>query len=246
MADPPRPTSTVSPADPAAGPRRPRGAFAAAVLLALLALSAAVAAPAAGQEAGRLETEGGPGAPGDGPGAADRPAVAWWEPAPGWAPPPGPAIDPGSPPPAPSRAPLPPPAASASAGDDGPSPLVLGLVGIGASAAGMLGGFAVGPEVGCDASGSNEFCALGGALIGAAVGTTLTTPLAVHLANGGRGSWFLDQAASLGYAALAVGIVAALPDEGDHVGRGIVALSIPLGQTVASVAVEKATAPDRP
>lgn len=242
MADLPRPTSPRPPSDPAPGLRRLRGGLAAAALLALLA---APTAPAAGQEAGRIAPDGGPEAAIGGPEAADRPADARWDAAPGWTPLPGPAIDPWSRSPGPSRTRPPPPAAFAS-GDDGPSPLVLGLVGVGASAAGMLAGFAIGPEVGCDGSGSDEFCALGGALMGAAIGTTVTTPLAVHLANGRRGSWVLDQVASIGYGALALGVVAILPDDGDDVGQGIVALSIPLGQTVASVTVEKATAsPDR-
>lgn len=126
--------------------------------------------------------------------------------------------------------------------DDGPHPLVLGLVGIGASAAGMLGGFALGAEASCDDPDSAGLCALGGGLMGAAIGTTVTTPLAVHLVNGRRGSWILDQLASLGYGALAVGIVAALPEDEDDLEQGIVALTIPLGQTIGSVAVEKGTA----
>lgn len=133
----------------------------------------------------------------------------------------------------------------ADSADGGTHPALLGLAGIGAAGIGILGGFVAGAAQSCrgetsrDAAGT---CALAGGFWGAAVGTTVAVPLTVHLLNGRRGSWAWAQAASVGAFALGAA-VAASADDISSPGTAVVLVSIPLGQAVASVAVEKGTAP---
>ena len=126
---------------------------------------------------------------------------------------------------------------------DGPSPAVLALAGVGAAAAGIVGGFLLGGDL-ADNDTSDGFDALTGGLVGAMVGTTVAVPLTVHVVNGTRGSWIAAQGASVGAAAAGLGVAALLNATGgsSDTGQAILAISIPLGQVAASVAVEKGTA----
>ena len=80
----------------------------------------------------------------------------------------------------------------------------------------------------------NEWCGFGGAVLGAAIGTTIMIPAAVHLANEQRGSFGSDLAASA--AALGGGLAIALVTQDAEP-----MLLVPLAQIIGAVAVEKRT-----
>jgi len=126
-----------------------------------------------------------------------------------------------------------------------PAPVpALGMAGILGASIGFFGGLFLGSNVeneflpcGCDDPG------LAGALVGAVVGPGLTTPLAVHLANGGRGSL----ATGYGWAALVsgAGMLGMLAGIRSEVGLWFL-LATPVAQVVAAVASERATTGDAP
>ncbi|CAN5676255.1 hypothetical protein BH23GEM11_BH23GEM11_07100 [soil metagenome] len=114
------------------------------------------------------------------------------------------------------------------------------LVGAGAGAAGgLLGGLALALVSDC----SGETCA-GPFIIGAVLGETLALPLAVHLAEGGRGSLGLVTLASLGVTVAGAVAMIALPNA--DVSQQGIAVLVPFGQIVAAIATERRTARRRP
>jgi hypothetical protein len=114
--------------------------------------------------------------------------------------------------------------------------LVLGFGGV----AGGIAGFFIGGYAGvkiaeadgnCD---SDDWCGIGAAFTGAAIGSAAAIPLGVHLANGSRGNYGRSAAASAGIGVL--GILAALAAE-----SGEVLVAIPVAQIVSSVLIERVT-----
>ena len=79
-----------------------------------------------------------------------------------------------------------------------------GAVGIGVGA--LIG---AGIEQSSSHCQGEEFCGLGGALIGASVGEAVFLPLGVHLAGGRRGNFAVEVAASVGIAAVGYGVALA-------------------------------------
>lgn len=122
-------------------------------------------------------------------------------------------------------------AAPASMPKDG---LTLGFAGL----VGAVGGIAVGGLVGSQIASCNEFddefCGLAGGVAGAAIASTFTIPLAVHLANQSRGSYGYSLAAS----GLIAGVGWALAYAGDEAAPILLA---PLVQIISSVIIERRT-----
>lgn len=109
------------------------------------------------------------------------------------------------------------------------------LAGIGAAAAGLVGGALAGEQIeralytcSCDDPG------LFGAIIGAAAGPALLTPIAVHAASGGRGSLATSYARAAAIGAAGFVSLFALG------GPGLVVLAVvaPIAQVYSAVRVE--------
>jgi hypothetical protein len=113
---------------------------------------------------------------------------------------------------------------------------------VGGLAGGALGFFAFGfagafiadsqaPE------GSDGFEALGGFVIGSAIGESILLPLGVHIANRQQGDYGAALLASAGIAAAGIGLTSLMDD------MAIVFLpAIPIGQLISSIAIERKTA----
>lgn len=84
----------------------------------------------------------------------------------------------------------------------------------------------------------DEWCGLGGAVLGAAIGSTVMIPAAVHLTNDKRGSLQASLAASA--AALGGGVLISLVTQ-----EAQSLLLVPLGQIFAAVATERRTSNGR-
>lgn len=99
---------------------------------------------------------------------------------------------------------------------------------------GLLAGGFIGARIelagGCD----GEWCGFSGALLGAAIGSSVMIPLGVHLANDGRGD--LGHAVAASGVALAGGVALALLTQDEKP-----VLLIPLAQIIGSVAIERRT-----
>lgn len=82
--------------------------------------------------------------------------------------------------------------------------------------------------------GSDGFEALGGFVIGAIVGESVMLPLGVHVANKRRGDYGIELLASVGIAAIGVGLTGAIED------LAIVFLpGIPIAQLATAIAIER-------
>ena len=81
----------------------------------------------------------------------------------------------------------------------------------------------------------DEYSGLLGAFLGAAAGTALLPPVAVHLANGRRGNLAVSLGASAGAGALVVGNVFYRGTD------GAILFALPLVQVVMSVEIERST-----
>jgi hypothetical protein len=103
---------------------------------------------------------------------------------------------------------------------------------IGAKSVGLTGCTA-----GCDES------ALYLALLGAAVGETLSLPLGVHLTNRRQGSYLPAMLASVALTGTGIWIAFSLPETpaGDK-GRSITMITVPVLQLVSSIQIERQTA----
>lgn len=111
------------------------------------------------------------------------------------------------------------------------SSLVLGVAGLLGGAAGLFGGAVIGSkfhETPC------EDCGLEGAVYGAVAGESALLPLAIHVANGRRGSYAKSALVSLGIGAAGLGLALAAD-------RGELILGVPVLQLISSIAIERAT-----
>jgi len=95
--------------------------------------------------------------------------------------------------------------------------------------AGGLSGVAV-----CDCNSGEGYDALEAFFLGAAVGTAITIPLGVHLANRSDGNYGISLAASAGISAL--GLAAAFAAD-----EAAIVLLVPISQIVSSVLIERRT-----
>lgn len=101
--------------------------------------------------------------------------------------------------------------------------------GAGAGLVGIVGGAYIGASL--EQCGPDEwFCGLAGGIIGGVAGSTIMIPLGVHLASRRHSSF----AAKLGASALVFGASALLA----YPTQGVSILVMPLGQLIATVAVE--------
>ena len=103
------------------------------------------------------------------------------------------------------------------------------LAGLGGAAVGVVGGGLIGLGRDC----YEETCILDG-IFGAAIGTSLAIPTAVHLANGGRGNLLVSTLATGLVGAVGVGTAFAA-------GSAEVLVLTPVVQIVAAVVTERAT-----
>lgn len=108
-----------------------------------------------------------------------------------------------------------------------------GLVGV---VAGGYAGAAIELAGGCH----SDFCGLGGALLGAAVGEVLLLPLGVHLFNSRQGSYASDALVSLGVAAGGLALVAV----GQGQSAGLL-FAIPVVQLIGVISTERSTSRSR-
>lgn len=118
-------------------------------------------------------------------------------------------------------------------------PLALGLAGLAGSAAGVLGGGYLGYHIERAGGPCGDWCGLGGLLFGAAVGSAVLTPVAVHMANGARGD--LGTTVFTSAVITGVGTVLAL-----GAGSGEMLVAVPVLAIVGSVALERSTTPVLP
>lgn len=108
------------------------------------------------------------------------------------------------------------------------------LGGIGGLVAGAIIGVQVERASGCVEY--DDWCGIGGGLLGATIGSTVMIPAGVHLANDQRGN--LGEGLVASAAALGGGIaIAALVDDSRPL------LLIPIAQIIGAVATEKRTSP---
>ncbi len=98
--------------------------------------------------------------------------------------------------------------------------------------AGGLGGWQIG---GGNSICGDDACGLEGGAYGAIIGESALLPLAVHLANHHRGSYWLSLLASAGIGA--AGVVAV-----DATNDGWPLIGVPIGQMITSILIERATA----
>lgn len=99
---------------------------------------------------------------------------------------------------------------------------------------GILMGGLVGARLELAGGCTGDWCGFGGAVLGAAIGSTAVIPAAVHLANDQRGDYTADLAASV--AALGGGIAISLIAQDARP-----MLLVPLAQIIGAVASEKRT-----
>jgi hypothetical protein len=113
--------------------------------------------------------------------------------------------------------------------------LTLAFGGAMGAVSGLVAGGFIGARLemagGCE---GDEWCGFGGALLGAAIGSTIMIPAAVHLANDQRGSFTSGLAVSA--AALGGGIVISLFMHDAHP-----VLLIPVAQIIGAVSAERRT-----
>jgi hypothetical protein len=114
--------------------------------------------------------------------------------------------------------------------------LTLALGGVAGGVAGFFAGGYAGVAIAeaTDDCYSDDWCGIGAAFTGAAIGSAAAIPLGVHLANRSRGNYGRSVAVSAGIGA--VGILAAIAAE-----SGEVLVAIPVAQIVSSVLIERAT-----
>jgi hypothetical protein len=112
--------------------------------------------------------------------------------------------------------------------------LVLGLGGVAGGVAGFFIGGYTGVKIAEADDDCYDWCGIGAAFTGAAIGSAAAIPLGVHLANRSRGNYGRSVAVSAGIGA--VGILAAIAAE-----SGEVLVAIPVAQIVSSVLIERAT-----
>lgn len=114
-----------------------------------------------------------------------------------------------------------------------------GAMVLGGLAGGVVGFFA-GGYAGAMAGGGNRVCGddpcgLEEAIWGAAAGVSTFIPLGVHLANGRRGSYGAELAASLVVGVVGLGLAY-------NSNTGVPLLLVPVGQIVTSMLIERAAA----
>ncbi|HEY7636687.1 MAG TPA: hypothetical protein VH763_14150 [Gemmatimonadales bacterium] len=114
----------------------------------------------------------------------------------------------------------------------GPSPILLGLGGLGAATLGTFAGAAIGAKI--TTRYPCEDCGLVGLIYGGVAGGSALLPLGVHLVNGRRGNYGASLLASLGIGATGLAVAIATQE-------GAVMLSVPVLQLVSSIAIERAT-----
>lgn len=115
--------------------------------------------------------------------------------------------------------------------------LALAFAGAMGGFGGLLAGAWVGARIETAGGCSHEWCGWTGAILGAAIGTTVMIPAVVHLANDGRGDLIEGIASSA--AALAGGIAISLLTQDPHP-----LLVVPVAQIIGAVATEKRTSSD--
>ena len=115
--------------------------------------------------------------------------------------------------------------------------LALAFAGAMGGFGGLVAGAWVGARIETAGGCSHEWCGWSGALLGAAIGTTVMIPVVVHLANDQRGDLIEGIASSA--AALAGGVAISLLTQDPHP-----LLVIPVAQIIGAVATEKRTSSD--
>lgn len=116
--------------------------------------------------------------------------------------------------------------------------VTLGFAGLLGSAAGVFGGGFVGYQISrADGDcGGDDWCGFTAGFVGAVIGSAVLTPVAVHMANGGRG----DLGSTVVMSSLITGAGAAIALVTDS---PEILLAVPLAAIIGSVAVERSTTP---
>jgi hypothetical protein len=113
-------------------------------------------------------------------------------------------------------------------------PVMLTMAGLVGSAAGVFGGGYLGYQIDRQSEDVCDYCGLTGLLLGAAVGSAVLTPLAVHAANGGRGD--LGDALVASSVITGAGMVLTIMTN-----SGEVLIAVPIAAIIGSVVTERAT-----
>jgi hypothetical protein len=115
------------------------------------------------------------------------------------------------------------------------SAVTLGFGGLVGGALGFFaGGFAGVAVCGCD-SGGEGYDELEAFFWGAAVGTAITIPLGVHMANRSKGNYWTALAVSGGISVIGLAAAYAVNDDAS----GAIVLLIPVSQIISSVLIER-------
>jgi hypothetical protein len=105
---------------------------------------------------------------------------------------------------------------------------------IGAVGGGFAGGIIGSKLENCEAA--DDYCGVGGAALGASIGLTLVTPLAIHMANDNRGNYWLSTLGSFGVAVGTWALAGAADD-------ATPLIFLPVGQIIVSTIIERKTTP---
>ena len=114
--------------------------------------------------------------------------------------------------------------------------VALGLAGLVGSAAGVLGGGYLGYHIDRADGRCSEWCGFSGMFLGAAIGSAVLAPVAVHAANGGRGN--LETTLFTSVVITGAGAVVALMTNSAEV-----LVAVPVAAIISSVALERSTTP---
>ncbi|MET0400254.1 MAG: hypothetical protein ABW277_25920 [Longimicrobiaceae bacterium] len=124
-----------------------------------------------------------------------------------------------------------------------PSEVALALGGIAGGAVGTLVGAAAGfaLETSLTQCQGDEFCGVGGILLGGAAGEVLGIPFGVHQVNRRRGRYGEGVVVTLLVGLAGIGLASQMQEAGP-----VMAVAVPAAQLVAAVAVERASGARKP
>jgi hypothetical protein len=135
-----------------------------------------------------------------------------------------------------------PPTEKVGQGDGRPSTALLVAGGLLAGAAGFFGGALAGAAL-TECEVEDDYCVLGGAIVGAGIGESLLMPVGVHVGDAGRGDLAPGMLASAAIGA--AGLAGLYISDFDPPAAPVIVVVAPLAQLLATIAIERSTADRR-